>query len=185
VITADDITAKTFFKALDLNDSSLLGVDSHEEVFISLKDEYYTLRKDPFTKNDLISYRKIAQLTHRLSLLSLIKEVYQRLPLDGSRREKLHECLEDLGYKMNKKDPKDVEKLFISWIGQVNNSIKIAKASISKKKDKKDDFSFGGVLVAIEHVIERSIDENVSLSKFVAYEKEAKAIINRQKQAKK
>jgi len=184
LITADDISAKTFFKALENKDSSLLGIDNHEKVFIALKDQYYELRNDPFTKNDLNSHKQITKLKHKLSLLYLIKEVYQRLPLNATQRKKLEDSLEELGYNLKEKSPEQVEKFFMSWIGSIKNSIKISESKLTKKKETDDSFSFGGILVAFEHVIERSIPEDCSLSKFLAYEKEAKAIIKQHKQNK-
>jgi len=185
-MTADDISAKTFFKALNSNDSSLLEVDNHQECFIALKDEYYILRGDPITRNDMNTHKKIAQLRHKLSLLSLTKEVYQRLPLNSQQRDSLHSCLSDLGFKMDKSNPKEVDKLFNSWMSQLRNSLKVAESSFVKKSDEdntKKKFNFGEILVSLEHVIDRPIPEGCSLSKFIAYEKEAKEIIKRHKQS--
>lgn len=186
MITAQDIKAKDFFKALKYGKSHFLNVDNHEEVFINLQDEYFLLRDSGVEKQDLNNRKQIALLSHKYSVLGLIREVYQGLPLDKPRRDKVEKSLNDIGFKLKNDDSKPltdqaeaIEKQFQSFEGQIVNKIKIAELNLMQKGKKQPDYNYGGTIVAFEHIIERSIDENISLAKYIAYEKEANAKLKR------
>lgn len=182
-ITIEDVKAKDFFKCVRFGSSEYLNCENSDQVFKDLQDEFFLARDNGEDKSDLNTHKNIANLTYKLSVLELIKEVYQGLPLDQPRRERVEKSISELGYKFDfdGKDAKDINNQFVSWIGQVKNQIKIAELNLLNKGERDGNFQYSQVIVAFEAVIERPISEDISLSKFCAYERESNLKIKKLK----
>jgi hypothetical protein len=171
----DDIKAKDFFKALKS------GEGISKENLIRLKDEYFLARNDGIERNNLNISKKITLLTHKLAVLELAKTIYQDLPLDGERRAKVSKSLKNIGFTLKiteKTTSKDIDNQFRSFMGAIRNAIEINKLNLVEIKGT-NDFNFAEVIVSFEMILEKSIDENLSLAKFIAYEKMANKIIEK------
>lgn len=173
-MTAEDVKAKDYFKCVRLGDSKYLNCKDHESVFVSLQDEFFLLRDNGEDKSDLRTHQRIELIKYQISVLSLAKSIYQHLPLDDERREKVEGNIKQIGFKFKDRDnAKQVETDFISWFGQLKNEIQLAELNLLNKGNEKQDFNYSQVIVAFESIVERSINEDISLAKFAAYEKEA------------
>jgi hypothetical protein len=171
----DDIKAKDFFKALKT------GEGISKEDLIRLKDEYFLARNDGIEKNNLNISKKLALLTHKLAVLEFAKILYQELPLNDKRRAEVNKCLKECGYTLKITEnttPKQIDDQFRAFIGSIKNAIEINKLNLIEIKGT-NDFNFAEVIVSFEMVLEKSISEDISLAKFIAYEKMANKIIEK------
>lgn len=177
MIEIDDIKAKDFFKSLKT------GEGISKEDLMHLKDQYFLLRNDGIEVNNLKTSIKISNLDHKLKVLELAKAIYQDLPLNDKRRAEVNRCVKDCGYSLKiteKTTSKDIDNQFRGFIGSIKNAIEINKLNLIEVKGA-NDFNFAEVIVSFEMVLEKSISENISLAKFIAYEKMANKVIERQK----
>lgn len=167
VLTCSNTPARLFFEILKTNDTSLLKVENHEEQFEKLYDEFYELRGNQTEKQKLTALEKLCKLKHKLEVLKLADELYH-LPEDKVK-VKINILLEKIGYKVPEKNPFQV---FKQWIGILENEIEFTIIENNlNEKPKKIDLTFSEIIVAFENKLKRQISDNISIEKFIAYEK--------------
>jgi len=186
-----DIPARLFFNNLSAGDLSVLGTGTQEELqaaYYSILDEYCELDNntafiEAFKKEEIISMIQSDIATIETALHAI---VYVELTKDEriSIIDKLNEWKPPHAViRFNKDNPILAEVLRVkkSVIGALKNRLN-QEVSTRKKRVKKVKSTFESDCVAIEIALQVSINDDVTLSKFIEYSKQA---IERSKQYKK
>lgn len=182
MIDINDVRAKDYFKALKDKDQKIFKPKDLED----LKDQYFLSRNDGVEKNNLNIAKQLSLLQYKLSILQLGKSLYQDLPTNSDFRQRIINSLAEIGYKLKINENTTVKYInnqFHSYIGQIKNAIEINKLNLVQIKG--GDFSFTDVIVAFEMVLDKSISEDLSLAKFISYEKQANKVIQQRQKNKK
>ena len=187
MIELDEIKAKDYFKAVKQGKPDLVG---GEDAFIRINDLYFLARNSQKDKTDLNNKLSLSNLQYHLQVLKTSKVVYQRLYLDDHRRKQIESYLKRIGFEIKHKDiqgdekAKDIDRQFQVAIGKVKNKIEIKKLNLHDETSEGKDINFSEIIVSFEMVLEKSISEDLSLGKFIAYEKMASRKIREQQNRK-
>jgi len=186
-----DIPARLFFNNLSAGDLSVLGTGTQEELqkaYYSILDEYCELDNntafiEAFKKEEIISLIQSDIATLETALYAII---YVELTKDEriSIIDKLNEWKPPHAViKFNKDNPilDEVLRVKKSVIGALKNRLN-QEVSTRKKRVEKVKRTFEADCVSIEISLQVSINDDVTLRKFIEYSKQA---IERSKQYKK
>ena len=178
MISIEDVKAKDFFKAFKHQDTSYLKHynKDHQKLFENLYDEYFKHRDNMEAKSNLSKQTRLENLKLKHKYISAIERIYLEFPLKSEQREKIEKNLINLGYKL-KGD--DIKNKLARWKSELQNEINFLSEELKIKGGKADKFSFPELIVSFENVLERTIDENLTLAKFIAYEKTANEVIKK------
>jgi seryl-tRNA synthetase len=182
------IPSRLFFEIVDKGDYSLLGFKTdaeNNEAFEKIFDEYYELTNSARIKIDLSIRSDISMLTYKLKTVEFTFESIVNLPMTDAQRGELIDSLNELGVKIDKEKDiiEQIENLKRTYLGGLRNKLSLLNDKYeSLKKSSGVKTSYEKMLVNIENVLERSIPENISLRKFLAYEQSVKEKIAQQKQ---
>jgi len=179
MIDLGDIKAKEYFKAVKYGNTETIPE------FERINDLFFTLRDNGQDKFELKNNLTLSQLQFKLANVELAKSIYQSLPLDDKRRNKIIKALKDIGFTLKKGDAKSIDNQFRSFIGQIKNNIQIVTLNNTKETKNVKQLDYEGIIVAFELILDISIPESISLGKFVNYEKQAQRKIKEQEKAKK
>jgi len=179
MIDLGDIKAKDYFKAVKYGNTETIPE------FERINDLFFTLRDNGQDKFELKNNLTLSQLHFKLSNVVLAKSIYQSLPLDDKRRDKIIKSLKLIGFTLKKGDAKSIDNQFRSFIGQIKNNIQIVTLNNTKETKNVKELDYEGIIVAFELILNISIPESISLGKFVNYEKQAQRKIKEQEKAKK
>ena len=182
------IPSRLFFEIVDKGDYSLLGFKTdaeNNEAFEKIFDEYYELTNSARIKIDLSVRSDISMLTYKLKTVEFTFESIVNLPMTDAQRGELIDSLNELGVKIDKEKDiiEQIENLKRTYLGGIRNKLSLLNDKYeSLKKSSGVKTSYEKMLVNIENVLERSIPEDISLRKFLAYEQSVKEKIAQQKQ---
>jgi len=182
------IPSRLFFEIVDKGDYSLLGFKTdaeNNEAFEKIFDEYYELTNSARIKIDLSIRSDISMLTYKLKTVEFTFESIVNLPMTDAQRGELIDSLNELGVKIDKEKDiiEQIENLKRTYLGGIRNKLSLLNDKYeSLKKSSGVKTSYEKMLVNIENVLERSIPEDISLRKFLAYEQSVKEKIAQQKQ---
>jgi seryl-tRNA synthetase len=182
------IPSRLFFEIVDKGDYSLLGFKTdaeNNEAFEKIFDEYYELTNSSRIKIDLSIRSDISMLTYKLKTVEFTFESIVNLPMTDAQRGELIDSLNELGVKIDKEKDiiEQIENLKRTYLGGIRNKLSLLNDKYeSLKKSSGVKTSYEKMLVNIENVLERSIPEDISLRKFLAYEQSVKEKIAQQKQ---
>jgi len=174
MIDLGDIKAKDYFKAVKYGNTETIPD------FERINDLFFTLRNNGQDKFELKNSLILGQLHFKLANVELAKSIYQSLPLDDKRRDKIIDALKLVGFTLKKGDAKSIDNQFRSFIGQIKNNIQIVSLNNTKKTKNVKELDYEGIIVAFELILDISIPESISLGKFVNYEKQAQRKIKEQ-----
>jgi len=184
------IEARLFFKIVETSDYSLLGYKSTEEnykAFVKIYDEYYQLTESPLIKLDLDMRKKISLIEYEISALNNAFDAIINLPMTIEQRLSIIDSLKALNVKIDTRQNiiEQVEKIRHKKLGSLKTKLNLLVDRFKKMNNtKKMAISFDKMLVNIENVLSRTIDEDVSLRKFIALEQSVKEKIAAQKNKK-
>jgi len=188
----ETIPAKVFFDILKTKNYQLLkpkpSEQGLEEIFVEIYDEYYLKSENPKAKeflelknNVLIIQAKISVITKTLLFLyntELTKETF----------EETLSNLSQIGIFINKSNGKldEIDRILSIEIGILKNDLNFYLMELEslESTSSKDVFDFYESLVSLENIHERTLEEKLSLAKYIQYEKLAKRKIEMQKQSK-
>ena len=174
-----DIPAKLFFNQLIQGDSSVLGIGTPEELhkaYFDIIDEYCELDNNKKLLELFTTQEKISRMQN--TQIHIKSQIYNLKYLCETKEHvlKVKEVLDEIQRPVIKFDPdKGIEfniKRLEMIIGSLNNNIKmlIPTEKIQKKQVKTD---FNKRLVNVENALNREINEDVTLRKFIYLEKSA------------
>jgi len=173
--------AKDFFKALESGETKYLGVDNHKELFEQLYDEFFEQRNDQNSLSKIKGAVRIEGLKHKLAFLNYAYTVIDEIPLNGRHILEVENALELTGIKIDLSKPKEALATIKRTINVTENLIEISK---DNSEDKKVSFDFTQTIVAFENIMGFAISEDISIAKFLAYEKQMINKINESKKKK-
>ena len=174
----NDYKAIDFFECLETGETKHLKIKDHKEVFIELYDAYFEARNDQKGLAKIRSVVKIEALKHKLAFLDYAYTIIDEIPLNAKHILDVQNALEQTGLQIDLSKPKKALAKIKRTINTTKNLIEISKGQENEKEVK---FDFTGVLVSFENVMGFPIPENVSIAKFLAYEKKLIDKINQQK----
>lgn len=186
-----DIPAKLFYKIIETNDHSLLTIEGNPDktqlnnAWRSIYDEFFTIKNDGKLKLVLKSQIQVIKLEFKIQTIKNILYAISTTPLTKDERIKLIEGVNSIGLNI------DVEKyklevgkkseLFLKGeIIRVNktvlphliNRLNLEKGNYDNLTEKKEIVSsFEDNCVNIENALNRSVDDKMTLRKYLAYEK--------------
>lgn len=185
-----DIPAKLFFEIVDKADYSLLGFKTdadNQKAFDKIYDEYFELTQSPRVKKDFEMRLQISALHHKITVLDTTLDFIVNFPMTVKHRLEIIDLLDEINIKIDKEKDlvKQVNAIKHRIVGSLNNKLKIQLSHFEKLQKKNDvKTTFEKMIVGFENVLDRTIDDNISLRKFIAYEQSVKEKIAQQKNKK-
>ena len=173
--------AKDFFNALESGETKYLLVENHKEVFEQLYDEFFEKRNDQNSLSKIKGAVRIEGLKHKLAFLNYAYTVIDEIPLNARHILDVENALSSTGIQIDLSKPKEALDLIKRNINVTENLIEMSK---DNSEDKKVTFDFTSTLVAFENIMGFAISEDVSIAKFLAYEKQMINKINESKKKK-
>lgn len=186
-----DIPAKLFFKILDTNDYSLLGFDTEAEnkqAFEQIFDEYHTLTQSGKLKNDIELKKQIALLNYKIEVIETTLYVLLNFPMTKDQRQDIIVNLHSIGVTITPENNmvEQINKIAEVSIGSMKTKLKILVDQYDKRsKTKEVKTTFEKMLVNIENVLNRTIDETITMRKFLALQESANERVRQHKMKKK
>lgn len=185
-----DIPGKLFFEIVDKAAFSLLGWKTdldNQKAFDKIYDEYFELTQSPRVKKYFEMRLQISALHHKITVLDTTLNFIVNFPMTVKHRLEIIDLLAEINIKIDKEKDlvEQVNAIKHRVVGSLNNKLKI-QISYFEKLQKKNDVktTFEKMIVDLENVLGRTIDDNISLRKFIAYKQSEKEKIAQQKNKK-
>jgi hypothetical protein len=183
----DTIPAKVFFKILETKDYQLLCPKPKEkgleEIFIAIYDDFFIKSDNPEANQYLKVTKEIAYLTYKIAYLKQALHFYFYNQTTEQMRIDFLDALEK-GYDIiiDRTLPfiDEVHRVLTIEIGIIENDLSMSKFTFEQmtKKSKAKVFEYEEQIVSLENVVKRSIADDITLAKYIAYEKSAQKIIS-------
>ena len=184
----NNIEAKLFFEILHSKNFELLERENENE---DLKEVFSSIYDDYFTKADNEKGKAYLELTQTIAFLeykaNTVKQVMRFLVSNKTTkeiRETLLDALISIGININKENNflEEIQNVLQVELGIIDNEVSLAKIDLEniQNKDKSKVFDFYESLVNLETVLERNLLDDVTLIKFVYYEKMCEAKLKAQ-----
>jgi len=175
------IPAKLFFDVLQDKDFSLLepfeneSEEEVEQVFVSIYDEYFLKSENPKSKEFLRLRQEIAFMTYKIESVVQVLDFLLFNTTTKEMRITLLQSLIDIGININLENVfyEEVKNVLQVELGVLTNDLNFAKMDLEEiTKDNKDKvFDFYESLVGLEMVHERTLSDEMILSKYIVYER--------------
>ena len=185
----DTIKAKIFFKILDTKDYQLLKPKPREkcleQVFMSIYDEFFIHSENNEAKQYLELSKKVAEYEYKISNLKRALHFYYYNKTTKEMRLGFIEALKkgyDIEIDPNESFSSEVLRVLNIDLGILENELEISKNELIQltKKETQKISSYESKIVAVENVLKRSIDDDITLAKYIELEKSARQIISEQ-----
>lgn len=186
-----DIPAKLFFKILNTNDYYLLGFDTEAEnkhAFEQIFDEYHALTQSGKLKNDIELKKQIALLNYKIEVIETTLYVLLNFPMTKDQRQDIIVNLHSIGVTITPENNmvEQINKIAEVSLGSMKTKLKILVDQYDKRsKTKEVKTTFEKMLVNIENVLNRTIDEAITMRKFLALQESANERVRQHKMKKK
>jgi hypothetical protein len=189
----DTIPAKVFFEVLKTKNYQLLKPKPSEKdleaVFMAIYDEYF-IKSDNHQANEFLRLtNEIAFLNYKITVIrSTLQFVWfnQVTPEMKSQILKaLREgCDIDIDETLNFAD--EVKRVLTIEVGILENDLKILEIDFKGliKESQGKDFDYYDSIIGLSNVHGRSLNSDLILAEYIAYEKSAEKIIDQQKKRK-
>lgn len=175
------IPAKLFFEICKTGD--LYGVS--QENWDAIFDEAYQLRQNREAKEVIFRKQRIATLILQANIIQDALFALTKLGKYRDARDRIIEILKKIQVNIRPESMyDDILKALKVKIGGIKNRIRLEELYF-KQENEKIGATYEEICVSIENVLERTIDENLSMYKFIAYEKSSNAKIKQYQKRKK
>lgn len=175
----NNIEAKLFFEILHSKNFELLepteGEEGLEEVFSSIYNEYFIKSDNPQSKRYLELEQSIFFMEYKIQSIVMVLDFLMFNTTTKEIRETLLKSLIEIGVNINLENDfiEEVKNVLNIEIGVISNDLsffKIEKQEMQKQNNN-TSFDFFSSLVGLESIMERTLDDNMVLSKFIEYER--------------
>lgn len=183
----DTILAKVFFKILETKDYQLLRPKPREKgmqkIFITIYDDFFIKSDNEEANQYLKATKEIALLNYKIAYLKQALHFYFYNKTTKQMRLDFIDAVYK-GYEIviNPDVPfiDEVQRVLNIEIGIMQNDLSMAEMTFSEmtKKSQQKTFDYEMQIVGLENVIKRNISDDITLSKYIAYEKTAQSIIS-------
>ena len=177
----NNIPAKLFFDVLSEKDFKLLqpfeneSEEEVEQVFVAIYDEYFLKSENPKSKEFLRLRQEIAFMTYKIESVVQVLDFLSFNTTTKEMRITLLQSLIDIGININLENVfyEEVKNVLQVEIGILTNELNFYKMDLEEiTKDNKDKvFDFYESLVGLEMVHERTLSDEMILSKYIVYER--------------
>ena len=177
----NNIPAKLFFDVLSERDFSLLEPlenETEEEVegaFVAIYDDYFTKSDNPKSKEFLRLRQEVAFITYKIESIVQVLDFLLFNTTTKEMRIMLLDSLISIGVNINLEAEfmQEVQNVLQVEIGCLENDLNIAKMDLENlsKGQQESVYNFYESLVSLETAMERSLDDDMVLAKYVEYEK--------------
>ena len=190
--TIYNIPAKVFFNILENKDYQNLCPKPKEKglesVFIAIYDQFFIKSNNPEANEYLKLTKEIAFLEHKIGYLKQALHFYfYNQTTEQMRIDFINAVKQGYDIEIDRDVPfiDEVQRILSVEIGIIQNDLTLAKLNFEAmtKKSQKKAFDYESQIVNIENVIKRSIADDITLAKYIAYEKSANQIISINKQS--
>jgi hypothetical protein len=176
-----DIPAKLFFKICSTGELGEITQDNWDKIF----DEAYQLRKNAEAREAIYKRQRIAVLTLQANIIQDALFALTKLGKYREARDRIIEILKKLQVHIKSETMyDDILRALKVKIGGIKNRIRLEELGM-KTDTEKIGATYEEICVNIENVLERTIDENLTMYKFIAYEKSRDAKIKAYQKRKK
>lgn len=157
-----------------------------EKVFISIYDDFFVKSDNAEATEYLRLTNEIAMFEYKIAYLKQALHFYLYNTTTKEMRIDFIEALKvgyDIEIDFNLPFIDEVHRVLSSDIGMIENELSMAKINYKAmtQVSKSKAFDYESQIVSIENVIKRSISDDITLSKYIAYEKSAEKIISNSK----
>jgi hypothetical protein len=186
-----EIPAKLFYKIIDNNDQNLLvikGNPSKDLIFESwqkIYDEFFKLKNDGKLKLVLKAQLQIIKLEFQIKTIKNILYALSVTPFTKKERIEIIKSINTIGtnFDLKKYESLSGEESYIFLkqeilrtykfvLPGINNKLKLERGNYDNLTEKKEIISsFADNCVNIENALGRAIDDNMTLEKYLSYEK--------------
>lgn len=175
------IPARLFFEVIETSDLNLLVIkfkhkeEKLKEAWEKIYDLYYEKRNDSKMSHVLEVQKKMRLTQYKIDIIKDALRVLITLNLPKETAQTICEALMKLGVKIDNSKPINEEVLNKLQIDVNNLRIQLeSQAEHLKTLTSGVKSSYEDACVSIENTLERTISEDVSLSKFISLENSAK-----------
>ena len=190
----DTIKAKVFFKILETKNYQLLKPRPREkgleQIFIGIYDEFFIRSDNDEAKQYLELTKQIAFLEAKIAYLKQALHFYYYNKTTKEMRLEFIEALStgyDILIDIEAPFRDEVHRVLTVDVGIIENDLAFANAQYEEmtKKSKQKAFNYEKNIVAIENVLKRSVNDDITLAKYVELEKSAEQIASESNKNKK
>jgi hypothetical protein len=186
----DNIPAKVFFEILKTKDYQLLKPKPKEKdletVFMFIYDDYFIKSNNHQANEFLRLTNSIAFLEYKINTIKqTIKFIYYNKTTKEMRLDILKALKIGCDIYIDEKLPftEEVHRVLTIEIGVLNNDLSICKLELKDlvKDAVSKDFEYYDSIIGLSNIHNRSLNSDLTLAEYVAYEKSAEKIINQSK----
>jgi len=192
--SVDTIPAKVFFEILKTKNYQLLCPKPKEkgleQVFIAIYDDFFVKSNNAEANEYLKLTKEIAFLEYKIAYLKQALHFYFYNQTTEQMRYDFLDALQkgyDIIIDRNLPFIDEVKRVLDIEIGIINNDLTMAKLAFEEmtSKSKNKAFEYEEQIVAFENVLKRSVTDDITLAKYIAYEKSVQKTISSLMQNKK
>ena len=186
----DNIPAKVFFEILKTKDYQLLKPKPKEKdletVFMFIYDDYFVKSNNHQANEFLRLTNSIGFLEYKINTIKqTIKFIYYNKTTKEMRLDILKALKIGCDIYIDEKLPftEEVHRVLTIEIGVLNNDLSICKLELKDlvKDAVSKDFDYYDSIIGLSNIHNRSLNSDLTLAEYVAYEKSAEKIINQSK----
>jgi hypothetical protein len=186
----DNIPAKVFFEILKTKDYQLLKPKPKEKdletVFMFIYDDYFIKSNNHQANEFLRLTNSIAFLEYKINTIkSTLKFIYYNKTTKEMRLDILKALKSGCDIYIDENLPftEEVHRVLTIEIGVLNNDLSICKLELKDlvKDAVSKDFEYYDSIIGLSNIHNRSLNSDLTLAEYVAYEKSAEKIINQSK----
>lgn len=175
----NNIPAKIFFDILHEKDFSLLepteDEEGLEEVFSNIYDEYFLRSDNPRSKRFLELEQEIKFMEYKIQSIVQVLDFLVFNKTTAEIRKTLLDALISIGVNINLETDfiDEVKNVLNVELGILQNDLSFLTIEMQEMKNENKDgvFDFYENLVGLESIHERSLDDEMTLIKYIHYEK--------------
>jgi hypothetical protein len=177
----NNIPAKIFFDVLHEKDFDLLepteGEEGLEEVFSLIYDDYFIKTDNPRSKRFLELQQEIHFMNYKIQSVIQVLDFLMFNTTTSEIRKTLLEALKTIGLDIDVEAEfvEEVKKVLNVSLGILQNDLSFLEIEMKQMQSENTEgvFDFYENLVGLESIHERNLDEEMTLIKYIHYEKQA------------